>query len=253
MVLTRCPARVRPAGLRAVAAMAGIIVTVASGHAAAGRPGKPSAYTVAAGDTLSGVAVRLRVNMAALAAANGITDLDRIRAGTRLVVPTGPVPAAPAGRGGQGKAVRPSAADLRRLPERLRQAPERLALLPAFDAAAREFGVPADLLKALAWQESGWQNHKVSTARAMGIGQLVPATVDFLNNILLPSRLDPRRPEENIRMSARFLAYLLGQTKGDAAMSVAAYYQGLASVRRSGPIPETRRYVANVLALRAKF
>jgi len=35
--------------------------------------------------------------------------------------------------------------------------------------------------------------------------------------------------------------------------TAAAYYQGLASVRRIGMLPETRRYVANVMALRARF
>ena len=36
-------------------------------------------------------------------------------------------------------------------------------------------------------------------------------------------------------------------------MAAAAYYQGLGSVRRIGMLPETRRYVANVLALRSRF
>ena len=40
---------------------------------------------------------------------------------------------------------------------------------------------------------------------------------------------------------------------GDPAMAAAAYYQGLSSVRRIGMLPETRRYVANVLALRSRF
>ena len=36
-------------------------------------------------------------------------------------------------------------------------------------------------------------------------------------------------------------------------MAAAGYYQGLASVQRIGMLPETRRYVANVLALRGRF
>jgi hypothetical protein len=34
---------------------------------------------------------------------------------------------------------------------------------------------------------------------------------------------------------------------------VAAYYQGLRSVRERGMFPDTRRYVANVMALKARF
>ena len=243
-------------GLRPVLALVGVVATVSAAQAGAGRPATQGVYRVGQGETLSAVAARLGVSVSALAEANAITDVHRVRAGARLVVP-----GAPRGRGARGTtatsargavpAKGPGAPG--RLPARLRRAPERLALVPAFEAAAREFAVPADLLKALAWQESGWQNNKVSRTRAIGIGQLMPDTIAFLNDVLLPARLNPHRAESNIRMSARFLSYLLSETRGDVAASVAAYYQGLASVRRSGPIPETRRYVADVLALRSKF
>jgi hypothetical protein len=36
-------------------------------------------------------------------------------------------------------------------------------------------------------------------------------------------------------------------------VAVAGYYQGLAGVRRHGMYDDTRRYVANVLALRRQF
>lgn len=146
-----------------------------------------------------------------------------------------------------------SGAEPSSLPLRLVAQPARLALMKQFDAAAAEFGIPADLFKALTWLESGWQNEKVSSTKALGIGQLMPDTVVFVNRVLLQARLDPRRPEHNIRLSARFLAYLLGQNKGNVNLALSSYYQGLHSVRRDGPLPETRRYVANVLALRQKF
>ena len=185
------------------------------------------------GETLSAVATSLGVSVADLARANGIRDVHRVRAGQRLVVPAG---------GGVG-----------RVPEQLRALPDRLVLLPLFDAAAREFDIPADLFKAMTWQESGWRNDRVSSTNALGIGQLMPATIAFVNGVLLKAQLDPSRPEDNIRMSARFLAYLLHQNAGDVPRALASYYQGLASVRSRGPLPETVRYVANVLALRNKF
>ena len=218
---------------------AGSRLVVPGQDATAGPSGvATTTRTVAKGETLSAVARSLGVSVAALAQANGIQDVHRVRAGTRLVVP-GRATTAPASVAG--------------LPERLRAAPERLVLLPLFDAAAGEFGVPADLFKAMTWLESGWQNDKVSSTQAVGIGQLMPDTVAFVNGVLLKTKLDPRRPEHNIRMSARFLAYLLRQAKGDVSVALSAYYQGLASVRRDGPLPETRRYVANVLALRKNF
>ena len=211
-------------------------------------PASAGTRTVLAGETLSGVAASLGVTVTALAEANGITDIHRIQAGRRLVVPAKGRATATVAAAATATA-HPSG----QLPERLRARPERLALIPVFDAAAGEFGVPADLLKALTWLESGWQNTKVSSTKAVGIGQLMPATVAFVNQVLLKANLDPRRPEHNIRLSARFLAYLLRQNKGDVALALSSYYQGLASVRRQGALPQTRRYVADVLALRPRF
>ena len=58
---------------------------------------------------------------------------------------------------------------------------------------------------------------------------------------------------DNIRMTARFLRYLLRATGGSVTSTVAAYYQGLRGVR-TGPIrPETLVYVATVLAVRPSF
>ena len=67
----------------------------------------------------------------------------------------------------------PAAAGGGRLPARLAASPERLALVPSFNRWARAYGIPPDLLKALAWMESGWQNQKVSSVGAVGIGQLL--------------------------------------------------------------------------------
>jgi len=39
----------------------------------------------------------------------------------------------------------------------------------------------------------------------------------------------------------------------DERLATAGYYQGLASVRRIGLLPETERYVENVFALRGRF
>ncbi|HEX2062988.1 MAG TPA: lytic transglycosylase domain-containing protein, partial [Acidimicrobiales bacterium] len=166
---------------------------------------------------------------------NAISNVDRVGAGRVLKVPGLPK------------------VDVSRLPVRLQEQPDRISLIPRFDSEARRFGVPPDLLKAVTWLESGWQNDKVSSTNAVGIGQLMPDTVAFVNQRLLRANLDPGRPDHNIRMSARFLAYLLQRSGGDVPRAVASYYQGPASVDRSGPLPETEHYVANVLALRKKF
>ena len=229
--------------LRGVAVIAAISATGLTGQAAV--HGKQQAtpvvraaatYTVKRGDTLSAISTRLRIDVAALAAANGLKNIHRLQVGQVLKVPPPPAAAGTTG-----------------LPDRLRASPDRLVFMKHFDAAAHDYKVPADLIKAVAWMESGWQNDKISSTKAVGIGQLMPDTVAFVNQQLLRTKLDPKRPEQNIRLSARYLAWLLAQTKGDVPMAIGAYYQGLASVRKIGPYADTRFYVASVVALRTRF
>ena len=210
--------------------------------------GQAATYKVAGGDTLTRIARKTGVPVDRLVALNKIANAHRIRQGQELRLDDGPPP--PRTRPVTPKPPKKVSAQL---PAKLRAAPQRLELMGHFDEQAAAFGVPADLLKAAAWQESGWQNDKVSSTKAVGVGQLMPDTIAFVNGILLRANLDPGKPEENIRMSARFLRYLLDQNNGDVPKALASYYQGLASTRREGPKPTTRAYVASVLALRARF
>ena len=251
--------------------------------------GASAAYTVRPGDTLSGIAVRLGVSVGDRARANAIPDPDQVFAGRRLTVP-GTSAATPARvhvvvagdnlstiarRNGVSVRALASANDLdpdrylrlgARLvvpatsgapagyPARLRRAPARLALVPHFQRWSAANGLPADLLMATTWLESGWQNHVVSGAGAMGIGQLMPGTVRFVREELIGAPwLDPAVPEQNIRMSARFLRFLLDHAGGDVRLALASYYQGPGSVRRNGVYAGTERYVDGVLALRGSF
>ncbi|MEY2458904.1 MAG: hypothetical protein QOG30_734, partial [Acidimicrobiaceae bacterium] len=112
---------------------------------------------------------------------------------------------------------------------------------------------PADLLEALCWIESGWQRTVVSRTGAVGIGQLQPATVDHVRLLIGINTLDPYNADDNIRMSARFLRFLLDRTGGDTSTALAAYYQGLRSVTTGPVLGETKQYVATVLAVRPNF
>jgi soluble lytic murein transglycosylase-like protein len=82
--------------------------------------------------------------------------------------------------------------------------------------------------------------------------QLMPDAVDFARQ-LIGVDLDPRNPRDNIRMGARTLRWLLVQTHGNTRRALAAYYQGLGSLRRSGTYPETVQYVNAVQALTQRF
>lgn len=198
-------------------------------------------HRIERGDTLGALAQRYGVSVSDLVTANRITDPNHILAGSRLVVP------------GTGTTWRAGTASAPARAVTIR--PDRARLAPLFDEYAARAGVPADLAKAMAWQESGWQSGIVSSTRAVGVMQLMPATVDFVSQILLRrgENLDPTDPAQNILMGTRFLRYLLARSDGDVETALAAYYQGLRSVRERGVFPDTVRYIANIQALRERF
>jgi LysM repeat protein len=214
--------------------LAGTSLRIPGGSATAGTPvagAGPTTYTIRAGDNLETLARRFGTTAKALAAANGVRDPNLVVIGTRLKLPP---PGPP-------------------LPARLRRDPARVALVPRFEHWARVYGLPPDLLKGLAWYESGWQNSVVSPVGAIGIGQLMPFTSDFVSNKLLSVPLDPKQADDNIRMSARFLRFLLDKTGGVPGLAVAAYYQGLIPTQQGKFYEETKRYVAGVTASRGQF
>ena len=57
----------------------------------------------------------------------------------------------------------------------------------------------------------------------------------------------------NIRMSSRYVAYLMGRTGGDLRQTLAAYYQGYGSLQKFGILPVTDLYIADILALQPMF
>jgi LysM repeat protein len=230
-----------------------------SARPAAKKPAGAS-HTMQLGETLEQVARRHGLTVAALAAANGLANPDFVRAGTVLRIPSGataPAGSAPARPTGQAIVVAMPAATLAstRTGPRIVVPPDRAGLRSTFLRFSQMAGVPSDLAMALAWQESGWQRNRVSSTRAIGVMQLMPDTVDFVSRVLLrlPTRLDPRDPVANIRMGTRFVRYLLDANGGNVDRALASYYQGLRSVREHGMLDETRRFVANVKALRGRL
>ena len=137
-------------------------------------------------------------------------------------------------------------------PVRTTQSASRASVRAAIDRWAAHYRVDRKLLHALAWQESGYQNHVVSSAGATGVMQITPATWDFVETVLIGRRV-PRTASGNVRVGAAFLHHLLHVFRGDERLALGAYFQGPKSVRERGLEPATRRYVANVLALRTRM
>jgi LysM repeat protein len=209
---------------------------------AGGAPVAMGAYKVRPGDTLSGLAAASRVPVAQMAFMNGLSPSAHIIAGTVLKLPTGaavtssvPAPA---------QTIVPQAPPV--------ASAGRLSATEVGSLAAQQ-GAPGSLAAAIAWQESGFNNAMISPANARGIMQILPGTWDWVQANLASGHLDPSSPSDNVRAGSLYLSHLLRETGGDPATAAAAYYQGLDSVRRIGMLPETQRYVANVMALRSRF
>ena len=191
-------------------------------------------HRVEAGDTLSELAEQLGTNLVALVEANDIDDPNVVVVGRRLVVPEATERSGSGGAGGS-----PVKASRRHLDA-------------AFETWATANGFRPSLLKAICYHESGWQSDVISSTGAEGVCQIMPDTEDHME-ALIGRELDSLDPEDNIRLGARYIRWLLQRTDGDVEQALAGYYQGLASVRRNGPYDETEQYVATVVALEQRF
>jgi peptidoglycan hydrolase-like protein with peptidoglycan-binding domain len=117
---------------------------------------------------------------------------------------------------------------------------------------ARRYGVSKSLVRAVAWMESGFRWNVFSSAGAWGVMQVMPATWDFVEAVLM-GRNVRHTARGNIRVGIVYLRHMLRLFGGRKRLAVAAYYQGPQAVRRRGLYRETRVYVRTVLALQRRF
>jgi LysM repeat protein len=228
-------------GEAATALAAGGSSTAAPQQEPTGGPPPLGGYTVKTGDTLTGIAANAGVPVEALAAMNGVAPDSQVIEGTALKLPAG----SPAAASPQPKPTT--------IPQGGPQPTSGHTNSSEINQIAAGNGVPGSLASAIAWQESGFNNGAVSSANARGVMQVMPGTWDWVQQNLASSQLDPASTQDNVRAGTLYLNQLLKDTGGDERMAVAAYYQGLGSVRQNGLLPETEQYVNNVMALRGRF
>ena len=257
--------------VRIAVVAAALSAVVFVGQASYSSSSLPDGITVVAGDTLWGIATANGLTVQQLAAANNMSPSDLLLIGRHLVIPTSG--GGSSGGSSSGGGVVDTSASVAGsgsgfdfcadtsfyrgtwgvLPWQLQNDPGRLALRPLLAHWAEAYGVAPALVEAVAWQESGWQEGVTSSADAIGVGQLLPGTADFVSNDLLGTPLSIYSTNDNIRMMSAFLAYLIRQVGNSPCRVAAAYYQGPAALASYGVFPETEQYVRDILALEPRF
>ena len=115
----------------------------------------------------------------------------------------------------------------------------------AVDQAAHKEDLDPAVIRAVIKQESAFNPCAVSSAGAMGLMQLMPATAERFQVS------DPFDIEQNVLAGARYLKELLGRFHGDLKLALAAYNAGPERVDGDTPavpdIAETQNYVTQIM------
>ncbi len=148
-----------------------------------------------------------------------------------------------------------------------------------FDAAALRHGVDGNLLRAIARQESAFQPKAQSSAGALGLMQIMPATGKIAirrgglkkhlgDDVGQAIKRDLRTPERNIEIGSYHFSWLMERYRGHRPLAIAAYNAGESRADRwmrdraglpmdvwieTIPFKETRNYVQNVLAFEVVY
>jgi soluble lytic murein transglycosylase-like protein len=104
--------------------------------------------------------------------------------------------------------------------------------------------VRTDLVRAVVQVESAFNRYATSPKGAVGLMQLMPATMRQYGVI------DPFNPAENVRAGVAYLRALLDRYQNNESLALAAYNAGPGAVDKHGqsvpPYRETRNYVAQI-------
>ncbi|CAM3261294.1 lytic transglycosylase domain-containing protein [Occultella aeris] len=218
---------------------------------AAPAPSGGSSHTVRPGETVSGIASRYGTTASAIVSANGLDSRALIRIGQTLTIP-GSTQLVPntflhyTYSDDVNAAANANAATLLGV-----SVPSRAAMQEMIRATAVSMGVDPALALAVAQQESGFNMRAVSPANAVGVMQVIPSSGEWASD-LVGRRLNLLDPQDNVTAGVAILRALV-RTAPDLQSAIGGYYQGLGSVNRNGLYDDTRRYVANVQTLMARY
>jgi LysM repeat protein len=265
----------RLAGLITVATAATMVPAAAEASAWPGHPDRTIVqHRVLPGETATGLAVRYHAWTAELLRLNRLGSTGVIYQGQVLRIPI----VVSAWRQAHGQSPKPATKPTKPTKHRHHQHKHRqkhhpLPLLthsttPAqrgwLDAdltrdqvrglvtrMAQHYGVSKSLALAIAWQESGWQQRRVSSAGAIGVMQVMPDTGRWMR-WYAGRKLRLRDTHDNIQAGVLTLRVLRAWTRYDNN-AIAAYYQGLGAVRTHGYFRDTKQYVRSVRGIQHRI
>jgi LysM repeat protein len=213
-----------------------------------------TSYTVARGDTISGIAAKYGTTVAAIQSANGLKSASFIRIGQVLSVPVTATAIPLVGNSFAGRtypAAVVAAANANRATLLAIGVPTKDQMRGLVVTTAKAMGVDPALALAVAYQESGFDQSQVSPANAIGTMQVIPSSGQWASD-LVGRQLNLLDPRDNVTAGVVILR-ALKRTSPDLPTAIAGYYQGATSVQQNGMFSDTRQYVANVRALMTRF
>jgi soluble lytic murein transglycosylase-like protein len=200
-------------------------------------------YVVQGGDSLWNIARKAGVPVGQIASLNGISNPAMIHVGQRLLLARNPAPPPPP------PPPPPPAAAPAVTPAAVHGEAARQILI----AAASEFKMDVAFVLAVSLWESGYNQGAVSSAGAVGLMQIEPATGAWAGPALLGATVDLGDARSNARLGTALLAHYLQLLNNDPKLALAAYYQGLTVTLKKGILPDSQRYVDGIWALRNKL
>lgn len=193
---------------------------------------------VAVGDTLTHIARQYHTTISVLVNANGIRNANLIFVGQRLCIPHAQGSSGSKGLQANGAVnwYDYSALDWS----------NRAQVRHLLYKVAAIHGLPARLLLAVAWQESGWTQHVIAWDGGIGVMQLMPYTAMSIN-AGTGQQLNPYVLWDNLNLGAIYLKWLWHDFNGNLTKVISGYNQGGWAVIHRGIF--NWPYVNNVLAL----
>jgi LysM repeat protein len=225
--------------------------------------GSGSTYTVKAGDTLYGIAIKHNITLSKLLQSSGLKSTSVIYPGQKIKV---------SGAGSSGTDVNAASAEplvpstflhysypeavVAKANENKRlllstPQPSQSQMKAIIADTARSMGVDPALALAHAYQESGFQQTAVSPANAIGAMQVIPTSGDWASD-LVGRKLNLLDPYDNATAGVAIIRSLV-RTSDDLDDAIASYYQGQYSVKTHGMFDDTKTYVKAIKAHMKNF